>query len=344
MATLRVFVSYVQENREVVALLVQELKTRDIDVWWDRDSLLPGDYWQNEIRRAIQSGQFFLACFSNEYLERERTFMNEELAIAIEEIRLRGDSAWFIPVLLSGEIPDRTIGNGRTLRHIQFVNLAPEHWSEGIDALCKVMGKVRTPAVPAISSDLALQRVRTDAENASDLHRLAGVGQQASEFLELSSGLWKISLSHHGSGHFGVVLLDSEGERVELLVNTTKPFHGTKLVKIPRKGRYLYDISADGPWDILVQPPMELEQMTHIRGGSQAGTDLITFSGGLCVFKIQHEGAGHFSVWMLNRAGDRVELLVNTVGPFDGSKAVKLVSGVYAFDVSADGAWNITWR
>jgi hypothetical protein len=344
MAPLRVFVSYVQENREVVALLVQELKNRDIDAWWDRDSLLPGSFWQDEIRRAIRDGQFFLACFSSEYLERDRTFMNEELTIAIEELRLRGDSTWFIPVLLSGEVPDRAIGAGRTLRHIQFVNLVPEHWSEGIDALCNFMGKARAHAVSEISSVLALQRVETDAGNASDLHRLAGVGQHASEFLELSAGLWKISLSHRGGGHFAVWVMDSEGERVELLVNATGLFHGTKLVKIPRKGRYLCDISADGPWNILVQPPMELEQMAHIRGGSQAGTDLIRFNGGLRIFNLQHEGVRHFAVWLLDRSGERVELLVNVTGFFDGSKAVKLRSGVYAFDVRADGAWNITWR
>lgn len=82
--TKRVFVSYVQENREVVALLVQELSKRSIDVWWDRDSLLPGTFWQDEIRRAIRSGEYFIACFSLEYLERDRTFMNEELAIAMK--------------------------------------------------------------------------------------------------------------------------------------------------------------------------------------------------------------------------------------------------------------------
>ncbi len=344
MAPLRVFVSYVQENREIVALLVRELQNRDIDPWWDRDSLLPGAFWQDEIRRAIRDGQFFLACFSSDYLARDITFMNEELTIAIEEIRLRGDSTWFIPVLLSGEVPNRAIGGGRTLRHIQFVNLAPEHWSEGIAALCNVMGQVRTPDLPATSSVLAHQRVETDAESASDLHRLAGVGQHASDFFELSPGLWKVSLSHRGGGHFAVWLLDSEGERVELLVNATGTFHGTKLVKIPREGRFLYDVSADGPWDILAQPPMELEQMAHIRGGSQAGTDLIRFNGGLRVFNLQHEGVGHFAVWLLDRDGEHVELLVNATGSFDGSKAVKLRSGVYAFDVSADGAWNITWR
>lgn len=198
--------------------------------------------------------------------------------------------------------------------------------------------------VTAASPAIALERETADAEAASDLHRLMGVGQQATDFLELSSGLWRISLSHGARGHFAVWLLDSDGERVELLANTSGAFHGTKLVQIKRSGQYLCDVSADGSWDILVATPMQLEEVSHVRGGSQAGTDLIRFDGGLRTFKLQHEGGGHFAVWLLDARGDRVELLANTSGQFDGSKAVKLRGGSYAFDVSATGAWNIAWR
>lgn len=132
--------SYVQENREIVALLIEELRRHAVDPWWDRDSLLPGTFWQDEIRRSIRGGQFFIACFSTEYLQRDRTYMNEELAIAIEEIRLRGDATWFIPVVLSGEVPDRPIGDGRTLRDIQFLELTAEHWGRGVASLCRALG------------------------------------------------------------------------------------------------------------------------------------------------------------------------------------------------------------
>jgi len=156
--TKRVFVSYVQENKQIVALLVQELSKRGIDVWWDRDSLLPGTFWQDEIRRAIRSGEYFIACLSVEYFERDRTFMNEELAIAIEEIRLRGDATWFIPVVLSGEVLDRPIGGGRTLRDIQFVTVTNETWPRDIGALCRAMGKASTLTdVTAASPALALR-------------------------------------------------------------------------------------------------------------------------------------------------------------------------------------------
>ena len=67
------------------------------------------------IRKAIREGAFFIACFSKEYHERDRTFMNEELTVAIEELRQRSDDhIWFIPVQLNEcEIPNLDIGKGR---------------------------------------------------------------------------------------------------------------------------------------------------------------------------------------------------------------------------------------
>ena len=59
--------------------------------------------------------------------------MNEELTLAIEELRQRpSDRAWFIPVLLSEcEVPARGIGAGETLADIQWVELYRD-WEPGI--------------------------------------------------------------------------------------------------------------------------------------------------------------------------------------------------------------------
>jgi hypothetical protein len=157
MAEPRVFVSYVQENRDLVSRLVYDLRRRGVNVWFDRDALPPGVYWRDEIRRAVRDHEYFIACFSAEFNARERTYMNEELELAIEEIRLRGTLPWFIPVLLSGEIPDRAIGAGRTLRDIQFVDLSREHWNHGVTAIVATVKQSRRLAraqpQPAVSVD-----------------------------------------------------------------------------------------------------------------------------------------------------------------------------------------------
>lgn len=270
--------------------------------------------------------------------------MNEELAIAIEEIRLRGDNKWFIPVLLSGVVPDTPIGRGRTLQDIHFVRLTSDGWSLGVESLCRALGIRTNLNVNDIAPDsVARDRQRSDDDNASEIHRVTGIGQTASEMLDLHSGLWRVSLTHQGNGHFGVWLLDSNGDRVDLLANSGGTFHGTKLVRISQNGRYLCDVSADGKWEIVISPPMQLESTMSIQGRSQAGTDLMNIAGGLRLFALKHDGVGHFGVWLLDGAGKRVELLANASGNFDGSKAVKLRTGAYAFDISADGPWEIAW-
>jgi hypothetical protein len=96
-------------------------------------------FWRDEIRAAVRNHEFFLACFSSEYLNRPRTFMNEELLQAIEEIRQRTNVPWFIPIVLSGEVPDLQIGAGRTLRDIQFVDLSGDNWSRGVERLVNLL-------------------------------------------------------------------------------------------------------------------------------------------------------------------------------------------------------------
>ena len=68
-----VFISYVKEDAEKVIPLAQILKANGINVWIDRESLMPGDFWEDAIRRAIQNGAFFIACFSKNYEKKSKT-------------------------------------------------------------------------------------------------------------------------------------------------------------------------------------------------------------------------------------------------------------------------------
>jgi hypothetical protein len=136
----RVFISYVTENACVVDRLSIDLKRQGIDVWVDRDSLLPGQHWRDEIRNAIQGGDFFIACFSMQYHQREKSYMNEELVLAIDELRSRSiTKTWFIPVILNEcDIPARNIGAGETLLDLQWVNLV-DNWEQGIKKITQVI-------------------------------------------------------------------------------------------------------------------------------------------------------------------------------------------------------------
>jgi len=157
------FISYVRDNSDQVDKLADELRRHGVTVWLDREQLIPGTRWQQAIRRAIRSGDFFIACFSAESVARTRTYQNEELALAIDELRLRpADRVWFIPVLLSPcEVPDRNIGGGETLHSIQWADLCQD-WDEGVRRILKAMG-VEKPDILGIEKPIQLELIRISA-------------------------------------------------------------------------------------------------------------------------------------------------------------------------------------
>jgi hypothetical protein len=136
-----IFVSYVRADATRVDNLCARLRAEGLPVWQDRASLAPGERWKVAIRRAITDGSLaFVACFSSSYTARNRSYMNEELTLAIEEIRMRpSDKTWFIPVRLEDvSIPDRAIGGGETLLDLQQVDLF-EDWDAGCRRLVEVL-------------------------------------------------------------------------------------------------------------------------------------------------------------------------------------------------------------
>lgn len=95
-------------------------------MWRDTVDLWPGDDWSAKIRHAITDDALvFIACFSRKSLARKVSYQNEELMLAIEQLRLRrpGES-WLIPVRFDDcDIAGYDIGGGRTLASIQRTDL-----------------------------------------------------------------------------------------------------------------------------------------------------------------------------------------------------------------------------
>src|ERR1700736_4968849 len=82
-----IFISYVREDQTLVDRLVGDLTAKGAEIWLDRESINPGQMWQDAIRKAIEDGNYFIACFSNSSVTKRKSGMNEELLIAVEELR-----------------------------------------------------------------------------------------------------------------------------------------------------------------------------------------------------------------------------------------------------------------
>jgi hypothetical protein len=141
------FISYVREDSRNVDHLQRTLQAAGIPVWRDTANLWPGEDWRAKIRRAITDNALvFLACFSQTSLSRRKSYYNEELTLAIDQLRLRPpDDPWLIPVRLDEcEIPDRDIGGGRTLRSIQRADLFGDRSLEGAERLVAAILRILT--------------------------------------------------------------------------------------------------------------------------------------------------------------------------------------------------------
>jgi hypothetical protein len=118
------FISYVREDAAKIAVIVNNLRDNGVDLWIDRDSLVAGERWKESIKKAIQTGEYFVAIFSRNRLSKERSVAHDELLVAIEELRLRPyNRRWFIPVRLDDcDIPDIPIGPKETLNSLQRID------------------------------------------------------------------------------------------------------------------------------------------------------------------------------------------------------------------------------
>jgi TIR domain len=137
-----VFISYAREDAQRVDQLQRTLKAAGIPVWRDTADLWPGEDWHAKIRGAITANALvFIACFSRASLARGHSYQNEELTLAIDQMRLRRpDDPWLIPVRFDEcDIPDRDIGGGRTLRSIQRVDLFGEGSDDSSARLVEVV-------------------------------------------------------------------------------------------------------------------------------------------------------------------------------------------------------------
>lgn len=98
---------------------------------------------------------------------------------------------------------------------------------------------------------IAYAETMAEPENIS----ISGDGQEASQEFFLDEGLSIFSMKHSGSSNFAVWLLDSSGNKVDLLANEVEDFDGAKAVGISQSDDFVLDIEADGPWLVDISQP-----------------------------------------------------------------------------------------
>ncbi len=91
---LKVFLCHAHSDKDAVKALYTRLKNDGVDVWLDKENLLPGQDWELEIRKAVRESDVVVVCHSKQF--NQKGFRQKEVRIALEEADLLPKGEIFI--------------------------------------------------------------------------------------------------------------------------------------------------------------------------------------------------------------------------------------------------------
>ena len=132
---MKLFLSYAHKDYlEAKKLYDKLILLPEVEVWFDKESLLPGQKWEHEIRKAIPSSQFFLLLLSEHSTQKKGFYQREiRLALTVLEEYPDGD-IYLIPIRLDSCEP-----HFEQLKALHYVDLFP-NWENGFQKIVKTIG------------------------------------------------------------------------------------------------------------------------------------------------------------------------------------------------------------
>lgn len=131
--TRQVFLAYVQEDLEAAERLFGALEAAGFSPWMDIRKLVPGQNWPRAIESAIEGSDFFVACFSENSVNKRGGFQ-AEIRYALDcARRVPLDQIFIVPVRLNPCRVPRPIQ-----REFQYVDLFPD-WQRGVRRMLLMM-------------------------------------------------------------------------------------------------------------------------------------------------------------------------------------------------------------
>jgi hypothetical protein len=157
-----IFLAHATEDKPQARKLYFLLKEKGYQPWLDEEDLIPGQLWREEIPKAIQKSDIFIACLSKNSI-RKQGYIQREFRMAINKfLEMPAGSIFLIPLRFDDcEIPDMQIlPYGLGLRDFQWL----DYWQpNGIDKLVKAI-------------DIQKSRNYQGAISNSDLESLSKIG------------------------------------------------------------------------------------------------------------------------------------------------------------------------
>ncbi len=129
----QVFIAYCKEDEPQARRLYDDLNRAGFSPWMDVRKLLAGQNWPRAIEAAIESSDFFVACFSGKSVRKKGGFQSE-IRYALDCARqVPLDEIYIVPVRLDGCAVPRTIQH-----ELQYIDLFPD-WDGGLERLLTML-------------------------------------------------------------------------------------------------------------------------------------------------------------------------------------------------------------
>ena len=129
----RVFIAYVEEDLRFAKKLYRAFEESGFRPWLDKKKLMPGQNWPRAIETAIQTSDFFVACFSRRATSKRGSFHSELRYALFCAAKVPLDEIFLIPVRLDYCLVPRRIS-----KQIQYLDLFPD-WKAGVNRLVAVI-------------------------------------------------------------------------------------------------------------------------------------------------------------------------------------------------------------
>jgi hypothetical protein len=125
----QVFLAYSKEDAETVRRLCDALEAVGFNPWMDERKLVPGQNWPRAIESAIETSDFFVACYSDNSVNKKGAFQ-AEIRYALDCARqIPLEDIFIVPVRLAACRVPRPIQ-----RELQYVDMFPD-WIDGLARL-----------------------------------------------------------------------------------------------------------------------------------------------------------------------------------------------------------------
>jgi hypothetical protein len=125
------FLSYAREDAESAQRLYDVLTDAGATVWFDKESLGPGEKWQPAIRRGIHQSRYFLALLSSGSISK-KGYVQRELREAFQILdEYPDDEIYLIPIRVNSCKPTHD-----KLTELNWVDLFPD-FESGVDRIIR---------------------------------------------------------------------------------------------------------------------------------------------------------------------------------------------------------------